>query len=538
MGVDASLHLPSRDGSEGDTALGQALTRYGRAVLAVPCTTDPEVELATLADQLGPSTLPAGPSSRFDCGRVLMPPAPLLEGSRVAQVEVARSAAGDARGAYLVAGVANRGLPSLALALYLVGQGLAPEGVTQREHGMELGRLQVPQDLQGATLASLRHPEATRFFSYGALHARLGRQGPSTLPPELAASVRDSFVLIGETSASPPGATPSVGEPPRMLLHGALLGDLLERHPVHELPPPLQLALILLCGALMTAAALALRPALAVAALVTLLAPLWAGASLLVPGGLVLAPLAPATAATVSFALVRARRRAAEERARSIVRGAFGGYVDGLELGRLLEHPERPLPLEGARRRVSVLAARVQVPPEALGRLLPEEAVQSLRRAFQAMTEEVVRRKGRVESLRGNGLVAVFGDPLTMQDHAQRAVETALALSARLETLAGARAGGQPLRAQVGVATGEAVVGNVGLEGGRVEYAVVGPPLDVALELARRAPGGQTLVSGTTRTSCSRRFHFTPAHRRRPGGLTMDATVSGLIKLTKLCKTG
>ncbi|MBN1209354.1 MAG: CHASE2 domain-containing protein [Myxococcaceae bacterium] len=513
VGVDTFFYLPARDGPEADAELGKVITRYGRVALAVPCTVDQGVDLERLAVQVEPSSIPAGPSPRFACGRILMPVEPLLNGSLVAQVEVARSASGNVHGAYLLAEVAGRTLPSLALSTYLLGNGMAPgTGLLQEQEGLRVGPLHIPLNHEGALLASFRMPDGDHFLSYGALYDSLGETDPPTFPPEVVERLRDKYVLIGQTAESIRDLGPFANGMtlPLVLLHAALLSDLLEQHPVSEVPRAWQLGLILLCGALLTAAALALRPTLTFASVLVMLFGILGGTLLLARNGLVLGPLGPMMASVLAFALVLSGRLSAEERERSLVRSAFDGYIDETDLGRLLAEARRPALLEGARKRVSVLYAQVRSPEEMLEQTPPEEWVQGLRRVFQAMTEEVVRRKGRVESLQGKGLLAVFGDPISLPDHAQRAVEAALAIQSRLEALRQAEANGLWPEIRVGVSTGEAVIGNVGLQGGRMEYAVMGAPLEQALQLSARAEAGGVTVSESTRQSCAGRIEFIP----------------------------
>ncbi len=513
VGVDTFYYLPARDGPEGDAALGKVITRYGKVALAVPCTVDEGVDLERLAVQVEPSSLPAGLSPRFACGRILMPVDPLLNGSLVAQVEVARSASGNVHGAYLLAEVAGRTLPSLALSTYLLGNGMTPAtGLLQEEEGLRVGPLRVPLNHEGALLASFRLPDGDHFLSYGALYEAIEKTEPPTLPPEVAEQLRGKYVLIGQTAESIRDLGPFANGMtlPLVLLHAALLSDLLEQHPVSEVPRAGQLGLIFLCGALLTAAALVLRPTLTFASVLVMLFGILGGTLLLARNGMVLGPLGPMMASVLAFALVLSGRLSAEERERSLVRSAFDGYIDETDLGRLLAEAQRPTLLEGARKRVSVLYAQVRSPEGTLERAPPEEWVQSLRRAFQAMTDEVVRRKGRVESLQGKGLLAVFGDPVALPDHAQRAVEAALAIQAKLEALRQAEANGLWPEIRIGVSTGEAVIGNVGLRTGRLEYAVMGAPLEQALRLSARADSGGVIVSEDTRKSCVGRLEFIP----------------------------
>jgi len=518
VGIDSFLYLPARDGPQADEALGKAITDSGRVVLAVPCTSDPDVDVSRLSRQLEPSSLPPGPTSVSPCPRVLMPREELMLGSVVGQVELARSASGNVRGAYMLTETGGRRLPTFALSLFMRGLGLPIVGILQESGGVRLGELFVPMDAEGITLASFRLPGDTDVLSYGALYAELEKSGTSTFPPELAAHLEGKYVLVGQTAESIRDLGPFANGMtlPLVLLHASVLSDLLEGRPVREVPLPVQLLLIAVCGALLTVAALALRPALTFASVLVVLLGVLGGSLLLAQKGVVLGPLAPMMASVLAFGLVLAGRLSAEERERSRVRGAFDGYVDEAELGRLLSASESALPLEGSRKRVSVLFAWVQGASGALERLPPEEVVRTLREAFQVMAGEVLERKGRVDSLRGNGLLAVFGDPRALADHAQRAVEAAVAIRARLSA---GDDSGVPLEVRVGVATGEALVGNVGLKGGRLEYAVLGSPLEQAWQLAQRAPRDGVLVSADTQEVCGERFEFVRTAGAEPGQL-------------------
>jgi CHASE2 domain-containing sensor protein/class 3 adenylate cyclase len=520
VGLDAFFFSPAREGPAADEAFAQVMQRYGRAALAVPCTTDDGIDLEQLAVQVEASSLPPGASPRFRCGRVIVPVDPLMKSALLAQVEVARSASGNVRGAYVLAEVAGRTLPGLGLTTYLLGQGLTPEtGIVQEEGGLRVGPMHVPLNHEGAVLTSFRLPDPDHFLSYGALYATLSESDPPTFPPDVVEMLKGRYILFGQTAESIRDLGPFANgkQYPLVLLHAALLSDLLEQHPVREVPRWVEFALIFLCGALLTAAALVLRPTLTFAAVLVVLLGILGGTLLLAKGGLVAAPLGPMAASVLAFSLVLAGRLSAEERARSRVRGAFDGYVDEAELGKLLANAERPELLKGAQKRISVLHVQVQDPPGGAERLPPEERIERLRQAFQAMTEEVVRRKGRVETLRGNGLLAVFGDPLALPDHALRAVEAAQALHSRLEALDRTSAEGLGLELRVGIATGEAVIGNVGLPGGRMEYAVIGRPLEQALGLARQASAGEVFVSAATREACAGRFSFGLIQERDDG---------------------
>jgi adenylate cyclase len=92
--------------------------------------------------------------------------------------------------------------------------------------------------------------------------------------------------------------------------------------------------------------------------------------------------------------------------------------------------------------------------------------------------------------------------PLPQPDHAERAVRCALEMQARLEPLnrAWAASGGPALAIGVGVNTGTALVGNIGAEGKKTEYTVIGDAVNLAarVETLTRKYGCGILVTEFT----------------------------------------
>jgi class 3 adenylate cyclase len=107
----------------------------------------------------------------------------------------------------------------------------------------------------------------------------------------------------------------------------------------------------------------------------------------------------------------------------------------------------------------------------------PAEVVELLNRFFGVVIEEVDRHAGLVNKFIGDAALAVFGAPVELEDHATRALATGRAIAARLAQEV------PELDAGVGVATGEAVAGNVGDES-RFEYTVIGDAVNAAARIS------------------------------------------------------
>ncbi len=84
----------------------------------------------------------------------------------------------------------------------------------------------------------------------------------------------------------------------------------------------------------------------------------------------------------------------------------------------------------------------------------PEYARDLLERFYDAMEAEIALGGGTVEKFIGDAVVAVFGAPVAQEDHAERALQTALWMLERLHELFADR-----LALRIGVNTGEIVVG-------------------------------------------------------------------------------
>ncbi|MCW2836978.1 MAG: hypothetical protein JWQ15_1092 [Marmoricola sp.] len=116
----------------------------------------------------------------------------------------------------------------------------------------------------------------------------------------------------------------------------------------------------------------------------------------------------------------------------------------------------------------------------------PAEVVTLLNRFFGVVVEEVDRHHGLVNKFIGDAALAIFGAPVELEDHATHALAAARAMARRLDEEV------PDLGAGIGVATGEAVAGNVGDES-RFEYTVIGDAVNAAArltELAKDVDGG------------------------------------------------
>ncbi len=140
----------------------------------------------------------------------------------------------------------------------------------------------------------------------------------------------------------------------------------------------------------------------------------------------------------------------------------------------------------------------------ALGDALdPEYARDLLDRFYDAMEAEIALGGGTVEKFIGDAVVAVFGAPTAQEDHAERALQTALWMLERLRELFGDR-----LALRIGVNSGEVVVGRP-REGSSF---ATGDAVNVAARLEQAAAPGQVLVGERTAALVGDAFELGEPH--------------------------
>jgi adenylate cyclase len=98
------------------------------------------------------------------------------------------------------------------------------------------------------------------------------------------------------------------------------------------------------------------------------------------------------------------------------------------------------------------------------------------------MTDEILESDGVVDKIRGDGIMAFWGAPLDLPNHARAAIETGLKMLAELDAMRGRDPRFKDLDIGVGIATGEGIVGNFGGER-RFDYSVIGDTVNLASRL-------------------------------------------------------
>jgi class 3 adenylate cyclase/DNA-binding NarL/FixJ family response regulator len=133
-------------------------------------------------------------------------------------------------------------------------------------------------------------------------------------------------------------------------------------------------------------------------------------------------------------------------------------------------------------------------------RLSAREIAEIVGRHLAAMAEVVAEHGGTIDKFQGDAVMAIFGAPDPLPDHAERALRCAIAMQDRQEELNAEGWGTDHvdgLHVGIGVNTGSVIAGAIG-GGGRLEYTVIGDAVNVASRLQTEAGGGEILASAST----------------------------------------
>lgn len=152
--------------------------------------------------------------------------------------------------------------------------------------------------------------------------------------------------------------------------------------------------------------------------------------------------------------------------------------------------------LGGERRKVAVLFAGIQQFAGIAGKMNPEEVVDLLNNLHSGLTEIVFKYEGTLDKYIGDLVMAVFGAPNAHYNDVERAVFTAVDMKKYIDEINIKRKGEglRKITLGIGISTGEAVAGNMGVID-RIDYTVVGYSVNTAMQLEKMARKGQILTT-------------------------------------------
>jgi class 3 adenylate cyclase/tetratricopeptide (TPR) repeat protein len=181
----------------------------------------------------------------------------------------------------------------------------------------------------------------------------------------------------------------------------------------------------------------------------------------------------------------------------------------------------------GERKTVTALFADIKGSMELIENLDPEEARLIVDPALKLMIDAVQRYGGYVEQSTGDGIFAVFGAPIAVEDHPQHALYAALRMQQDLRSYSNQlrEQGQSPVVIRIGVNVGEVVVRTIKTGEADTEYTPIGHSIGLASRLQTLAPPGSIAISRAVRQLVTGYFTINDLGRARIKGVSEPVEV-------------
>jgi len=376
--------------------------------------------------------------------------------------------------------------------------------------GLSVGKIRVPADERGRLLINYRG--GTKSFPHVSVTDILAGGGedgkfPATRNGSVERiSLKDKIILVGATAIGifDLRVTPfSAEDYPGLEIHANVVDNILHGN---FLVQPNWVKLVDLAAILVLAAVLGVfLPGMKVSTGAGLTFSLFAGyltvsQVLFTRQGSVLNLVYPVLALILMYVSTTVYKYVTEERQKRFLRSAFSTYLAPSVVEQIIRNPEK-LALGGEKRVITAFFSDVQGFTSISQKLDAPELVELLNEFLTEMTDIILEHEGTVDKFEGDAIIAFFGAPNDVPDHAARACVACVEMQKKLVDLrAKWAAEGRPqLRMRIGMDTGYAVVGNMGSRS-RMDYTMMGDMVNTAarLEGVNKVYGTYTMVSNST----------------------------------------
>ncbi|MCY1294419.1 Adenylate and Guanylate cyclase catalytic domain protein [compost metagenome] len=397
--------------------------------------------------------------------------------------------------------------PSLALEALRVAQGAstyvlaAAPNVANTLTAVKIGDFVVPLTSTGELWLYVTPDTTERYISA----RRVLTDEASS--PDVRAAIEGSIVFIGTSAAGLQDVrTTALGQNvPGVSIHAQIVEQILSGRYLSrpDWADGLEILSIALAGTLLVLLTTFVSPVVAlVCGLAVTVLGLAASWLAFYYGGLLVDPLAPILAASITHFSATAYRFLVTDRERREVRQAFGRYLSPSLLYRI-EHTRNALSLGGDDRELTVMFVDVRSFTEMSERMTPTEVVAFLNTLLDALSRHVLANEGTLDKFIGDSIMAFWNAPVDVVNHPQKALRAALGMRETLARLNAEDAfgfgSGHEVRIGIGIHTGLACVGNMGAET-RFNYSAVGDTVNIAarIEAACKDVNFDVLVSEAT----------------------------------------
>lgn len=194
---------------------------------------------------------------------------------------------------------------------------------------------------------------------------------------------------------------------------------------------------------------------------------------------------------------IGAMKFVSEESQKRFIKNAFAHYLSPKVIDNIIQDPNS-FKLGGESRTITTFFSDVAKFSTISEKLTPTELVSLLNEYLSEMTDIILRYDGTVDKYEGDAIMAFWGAPQMLPDHAARACFAAIDMQKRLAEMRAVwrSQGKNELYVRIGLNSGEAVVGNMGSRT-RMDYTVMGDSVNLAsrLEGANKFYGTSIMIS-------------------------------------------
>jgi adenylate cyclase len=360
--------------------------------------------------------------------------------------------------------------PSLPLQVArIAGSVPTKETVLYGGSGIQLGKRFIKTDIYGRVLINYRGKEKT-FEHISAVDVLKGRV-PAT-------AFRDKIILVGTSAQATydQKVTPFSANYPGVEKNATVIHNILNNDFIVKSPRAAELVVIMVSGLILIffLPKLKAKPGVVLGfGLIGIY--FFLTCYLLIRHNIWLNFVNPTANLVVLVTIGTVSKLLSEEKQSRQIRAMFSSYVTERLVTEMIRNPEMAR-LGGEKREVTVLFSDVQGFTTYSENHAPEEVVAILNEYLGEMTRIILKWEGILDKFIGDAIVVFWGAPMKQEDHAERAIRCALEMQRRLAELKNSweAAGREPLRSGIGINTGEAIVGNIGAEGEKMDYTVIG----------------------------------------------------------------
>ena len=382
--------------------------------------------------------------------------------------------------------------------------------------------------------------EEAAYIATLADYIRINLEKYESVSTHIENEVRDSFCILGrvDTGTTDIGANPFWGEYVNVGTHGVVLDMILSESFITPLGTQWHLLLTLLFVPLFFLASAGLKPVpRAISGFTVTFLFVVISVLLFSYTGVYFGPLLLVFAMITAAIIREIISYAGSEKEKQFIRKAFSTYVSDDVVKEIIADPSR-LQLGGTKRHMSAIFTDIQGFSSISEKLDPENLVSLLNRYLTAMSDVVLSEKGTIDKYEGDAIIAFFGAPMDLPDHALRACVSAIAMK-RIEmelnkTILEENISPSPLLTRIGINTGSMVAGNMGT-GNKMDYTIMGHAVNLTarLEGVNKVYGTWILASDATIRETGGRILSRKLDRVRVIGINEPVRLHELINIAE-----